>query len=785
MVPKQVRERVEALRAQIEHHNYRYYVLDDPEILDVEYDRLFRELVDLETRYESLITPDSPTQRVGATPRSSLETVKHRVPMLSIESTYLPAKVEAFDNDCRKKLGVEEIEYSCELKFDGLAVTLTYINGLFVQGATRGDGETGEDVTANLRTIHAIPLKLPVTPALFEVRGEVLMRKKDFVALNERQRERGEKIFMNPRNASAGFLRQVDPKITAERPLTFFSYGVGAVKGAKLPNTQTAVMDQLEEWRLPVTKERRKVLGVSGLLEFHRTIAKKRATLPFDIDGVVYKVNRFDWQEQLGFRYRDPHFALAHKFRPEEATTDLLDIEVQVGRTGAITPVARLDPVLVGGTKVSNATLHNEGEIRKKDLWRRDTVLVRRAGDVIPEVIEVAREGPREERDYFYMPGYCPICHSKIEKVRKEVRLKTKSHQVEQSAYQCMGGLNCAAQRKYAILHFASRYAMNIDGLGEKIVDQLLESHLVANPADLYSLKDKAESLVSLERMGDLSAAKLIAEIETSKTQPLWRLINALGIPNVGESTAKELARSLGKLSTIRQAMEELLSFVPDVGRDVAHSLETFFRQSANAEVLDRLVAAGIYPSDQKDISRQFANNVSMAGILEYCQIQKVGKKGAKVLGDRYRFLHDLIQADESELSKIEDLPHAAVSGIREFTSNKEKRDRLLALESQLLEFGVHWTTREAGAVQSDQIGRFAGKVLVLTGTLSSVTREEAKARIEVEGGKVTGSVSKKTDYVVAGSEPGSKYDDALRLGVRILTENEFLEILQARARRR
>lgn len=664
-----VAQRAAMLRRELEEHNYRYYVQDDPVITDAEYDKLFHELVALETAHPELFTADSPTQRVGAKPAAALDEVTHRVPMLSLANAFDDEDAASFDRRCREGLGLAEIEYACEPKFDGLAITLTYEKGIFVQGATRGDGAVGEDVTANIRTIRSVPLRLSIDAPLLEVRGEVLMLKKDFASLNERQAAKGEKLFVNPRNASAGALRQLDPKMTAERPLTFFAYGMGAVEGVTLPDNHGALMDQLAAWRFPVTKDRAVVRGVAGLLDYYRRIGAVRADLPFEIDGVVYKINRFDLQQKLGFVSRAPRFAVAHKFPAEEATTELLDIEVQVGRTGAITPVARLKPVFVGGTTVSNATLHNEDEIRRKDLKIGDTVVVRRAGDVIPEVAAVIyAKRPANIRE-FVMPTQCPECASAI------VRLEGET------VARCSGGLFCPAQRKQALLHFAQRKAVDIEGLGDKLVEQMVDANLVRTPADIYRLG--LQALAGLERMAEKSAANLVAAIEKSKKTTLPRFLFGMGIRHVGEATARDLANHFGGMDAIMAADQAALLEVPDVGPVVAESIWRFFQEPHNREVVEQLRACG-----------------------------------------------------------------------------------------------VAWP--EGPPAEKPTSGPFAGKVVVLTGTLSSMSRDDAKARIEALGGKVTGSVSKKTDLVVAGTEAGSKLEKAQELGIAVWDEAEFLRHLQA-----
>ncbi|HEY0335871.1 MAG TPA: NAD-dependent DNA ligase LigA, partial [Burkholderiales bacterium] len=512
------------------HHNYQYYALDEPLISDAQYDVLFRELQALEAQYPELVTSDSPTQRIGAQPQTAFGQLKHRLPMLSLSNAFETEEVSAFDRRVREALGVEEVEYAAEPKFDGLAISLTYSDGVFVRGATRGDGYTGEDVTANLRTIRAIPLRLSAAkaPALLEVRGEVLMLKRDFEAMNASQRAKGEREFVNPRNAAAGTLRQLDARITASRRLTFYAYGLGAAEGAPQLMRHSEVLDFLAGNRFRVAAERDVVTGVQGLLTYYQGIGEQRARLAYDIDGVVYKVNALAAQERLGYVARAPRFAIAHKFAAEEAISQVVSIEVQVGRTGALTPVARLNPVFVGGVTVSSATLHNLDQVRAKDVRMGDTVIVRRAGDVIPEVVRVITEQRPADAREFQMPAQCPVCNSAVERIESE------------AVFRCTGGLYCAAQRKQAILHYASRRAMDIEGLGEKLVDQLVESALVRTPADLYRLD--VASLAGLERMADKSATNVVAAIEKSKHRTLARLIYALGMHHVGEEVAKILA---------------------------------------------------------------------------------------------------------------------------------------------------------------------------------------------------------------------------------------------------
>ncbi|MDO8350905.1 MAG: NAD-dependent DNA ligase LigA, partial [Gallionella sp.] len=562
--------RVAQLRAEIERHNRLYYVLDEPTIPDAEYDQLFRELQSLEAQHPELLTLDSPTQRVGGAPLKYFAEVQHRTPMLSLNNAFSEEEVRAFDTRIREALGVAVVEYAVELKFDGLAVSLTYRNGVFAQGATRGDGSTGEEVTENLRTVRAIPLRLHDAAgadllADVEVRGEVLMFNQDFNKLNAQQRANGDKEFVNPRNAAAGSLRQLDSRITAARHLSFFAYGVGLCEGLVLPGQHDCQMALLQQWGFPVAAQRRVVRGVDGLLNFYREMGEQRAALPFAIDGVVYKVNDLALQQRLGFVSRAPRFAIAHKFPAEEAMTTLLDIDVQVGRTGALTPVARLVPVFVGGVTVTNATLHNEDEIRRKDVRIGDTVIVRRAGDVIPEVARVVLERRPADVREFVMPALCPVCGSHVARA------------VDEAAWRCTGGLFCPAQRKQALLHFAGRRAMNIDGLGDKLVEQLVDVNLVNTPADLYKLGMSA--LAGMERMGEKSALNLLDAIAHSKHTTLARFIFALGIRNVGEATARDMARHFGTLDKLLAADAVGLQLVRDFGPVVAQSLVDFFAE--------------------------------------------------------------------------------------------------------------------------------------------------------------------------------------------------------------
>jgi DNA ligase (NAD+) len=684
MSPTDPAARAAELRAALHRHAHLYYVLDAPEIPDAEYDRLFRELQDIEAAHPDLLMPDSPTQRVLGKVLEGFEPVRHAVPMLSIrtETDTEASGALAFDARVRRELELAEsdapVEYAAELKFDGLAINLRYEHGVLVQAATRGDGETGEDVTQNIRTIGQIPLRLIGSEAaVLEVRGEVYMRRDDFEALNEAQRAKGEKTYVNPRNTAAGAVRQLDPAVTASRPLSFFAYGLGEVQGWEVPATHAALLDALQAMGVPVCADRAVVQGADGLVAFHRAMGEKRDALPFDIDGVVYKVNARALQQRLGFVSREPRWAVAHKYPAQEQMTVLRDIDIQVGRTGKLTPVAKLEPVFVGGTTVSNATLHNEDETRRKDVRIGDTVIVRRAGDVIPEVVGVVLE--RRPADvgepfdlYKRLGGRCPVCGSDIAREEGEVD------------WRCSGGLFCPAQRKQAILHFAQRRALDIEGLGDKLVDQLVDAGIVRTLPELYTLG--LAKLSALERMGEKSAANLLAGLEKSKHTTLARFLYGLGIRHVGETTAKDLARHFGGIDRVMEASVEQLLEVNDVGPVVAQSIRTFFDQPHNREVVEQLRAVGVRWDE-----------------------------------------HDGHRPDAAALP-------------------------------------------------------LAGKTLVLTGTLPTLSRDEAKDLIEAAGGKVSGSVSKKTHYVIAGEEAGSKLDKARELGVTVLDEAGLRALLDGGA---
>ena len=662
-------KKITTLRQQLNHHSYQYYVLDDPEIPDVEYDRLYRELQSLEQAFPDLITSDSPTQRVGDQPLDHFDQVKHEIPMLSLDNVFDEDELSAFYKRIQNRLEIDgSIEFAAEPKLDGLAVSLLYKDGVLVRAGTRGDGTIGEDITQNVRTIHSIPLRLigKKVPEVLEVRGEVFMPKAGFEELNRKAKENDEKVFANPRNAAAGSLRQLDPKITATRPLAMYCYSVGKVEGMSAFKTHSDMLDSLQNLGLPLCKERNVVSDVAGCLDYFNQLSQRRDALPYEIDGIVYKVNNLSWQKELGFVAKAPRWAIAHKFPAQEEITTVNDIEFQVGRTGAITPVARLEPVFVGGVTVSNATLHNMDEVERKDVRVGDQVIIRRAGDVIPEVVRVVPGSRKKDARKVKMLKHCPVCGSDIE--QKE----------DEAVARCSGGLFCQAQRKESIKHFASRKAMDVDGLGDKLVEQLVDEKLIDHVDDLYHLT--VASVAGLERMGDKSAQNLVDALEKSKQTTLNRFIYALGIREVGEATAQVLADHFGSLESVIAADEEQLQSAQDVGPVVAYHIHNFFRQKHNMEIIEKLKQAGIHWPDQEPV---------------------------------------------------------------------EEKEQTLA-----------------------------GQTFVITGTLSSMSRDDAKKALQAKGAKVAGSVSKKTSYVIVGDNPGSKASKAEALGVEILDEESLVGLL-------
>lgn len=774
--------RILELRAELDQHNYRYYVLDEPSIPDAEYDRLFRELQSLEAAHPELVTADSPTQRVGGAALSAFGEVRHEVPMLSLGNAFEEDDLRAFDRSVQSGLGLQggdlfgggaEVEYSCEPKLDGLAVSLLYENGQLVRGATRGDGSTGEDISSNVRTIRNVPLRLQGSgwPALLEVRGEVFMPKAGFEELNARQAEAGGKTFANPRNAAAGSLRQLDPKITASRPLEFCCYGIGQVSG-ELPATQVGMLERLKSWGIPISRELKLARGIEACLAYYRDIGERRLELPYDIDGVVFKVNTIEDQQQLGFRARTPHWAIAHKFPAMEELTELLDVEFQVGRTGAVTPVARLKPVKVAGVMVANATLHNMDEVARLGLMIGDTVIIRRAGDVIPQVMQVVIERRPADARPVHVPEQCPVCGSAVERTQLVKRNKGRESVSDGSIYRCVGRLACAAQLKQAIIHFVSRRALDIEGLGDKIVEQLVDTGLVASPADLFVLT--YEQVVALEGFADLSTRNLLAAIAESKKPTLARFIYALGIPDVGEETAKLLARALGSLSRIEHALPEVLTWLPDVGGEVAHEIHSFFEDAHNRSVIDQLLARGIELQEEGELHAEFAACTTLAGFIDKLGIPFIAATGAEKLAARFGSLDGIIGADWLDLRQVERLNEKAARSLREFFDQPANTEQARRVEAQLRAFGMHWES-EKKVVEGLPL---AGQTWVLTGSLEVMSRDIAKDKLEGLGAKVAGSVSAKTTCVVAGPGAGSKLAKANELGVRVLDEAQFVALL-------
>lgn len=829
-------EQVRQLRRRIEDANYRYHVLDDPDIPDAEFDRLLRELEALESRYPELQTPDSPTRTVGQRPDGGFPEVRHALPMLSLNNAFQNpeapddaddrlrfAEVADFERRIERELGVRDPLFSVEPKLDGLAISLRYEHGVFVQGATRGDGSVGEDVTANLRQVRAVPLRLretgPTPPPVLEVRGEIYMPRKAFEQWNAAALERGEKLLANPRNGAAGSLRQLDPAVTRRRPLAFFAYGIGDVHGLELPASHSQTLQLLRELGFPVAPEVDTARGFDGLIAYYRRIGAQRDALPYDIDGVVYKLDDYAQQQLMGFVSRAPRWAIAHKFPAQEQATLLRAIEVQIGRTGAVTPVARLEPVQVAGVTVTNATLHNADQIARLDVREGDTVIVRRAGDVIPEIVRVIPDKRPADARPWSMPTQCPVCGSEL--VQEEGAV----------AWRCSGGLACPAQRKEAVRHFASRRAMDIEGLGERQAEALVEFGFVHSPADLYTLdvadlvrmklamdhattaglllavgqskgalklSPAAQALldaqddegtdaawrqarflrehVQVEPGGPLAtrwAENLIAGIDASRNTTLPRFLFALGIPQLGESTAKSLASWLGSLDMIRRTPAMLLQALPDIGQEVARSIATFFEQPGNAAVIDALLAAGIRFSDNAPPSSQLHGRMDLAHLLGTLPVKQLGGKSAERLAETYGSLEALLAAGPSGWVGA----GASSAGAENLARHLADPAALKALQDA--EQVRRELLRLAPAQQARDHGPLQGKSVVLTGTLGSMTRDQAKEKLEALGAKAVGSVSSKTDLVIAGEAAGSKLTKAQQLGIEIWDEDALLAFLQ------
>ncbi|SCZ41220.1 MULTISPECIES: NAD-dependent DNA ligase LigA [unclassified Pseudomonas] len=775
-----VETRIQQLRTELDQHNYRYHVLDEPSIPDAEYDRLFHELKALEEQHPELVTSDSPTQRVGSMALSAFSQVRHEIPMLSLGNAFDETTMREFDRRVTEGLdlpmgdllgGGAAVEYSCEPKLDGLAVSLLYQDGLLVRGATRGDGTTGEDISVNVRTVRNIPLKLQGSgwPPLLEVRGEVYMSKAGFERLNATQLEAGGKTFANPRNAAAGSLRQLDSKITANRPLEFCCYGIGQVT-TDIADTHIGNLKQLKAWGLPISRELKLAHGIDECLDYYRDIGERRNALPYEIDGVVFKVNSIASQRELGFRAREPRWAIAHKFPASEELTELLDVEFQVGRTGAVTPVARLKPVKVAGVTVANATLHNMDEVARLGLMIGDTVIIRRAGDVIPQVVQVITERRPEHARPVAIPQQCPVCGSHVERTQLIKRSKGRETISEGAVYRCVGRLACGAQLKQAIIHFVSRRAMDIEGLGEKSVEQLVDEGLVGSPADLYALT--FEQVVDLEGFAELSSKNLLAAIVDSKKPSLARFIYALGIPDVGEETAKVLARSLGSLERVQAALPQVLTYLPDVGLEVAHEIHSFFEDPHNRQVIKDLLRHGLEIQDQGELGAEFSASTTLGGFLDKLDIPSVGPGGAQKLADKFGSLEAVMNADWLDMRQA--LPEKQANAVREFFANASNRQQAEAAERQLRDFGMHWQSEKKVVEGLPE----AGHTWVLTGSLELMSRDVAKDKLESLGAKVAGSVSAKTHCVVAGPGAGSKLTKANELGLKVLDEEAFVAFL-------
>jgi DNA ligase (NAD+) len=779
------RVRAAELRERIEQANYCYHVLDEPEITDAEYDALMRELEALELAHPELATPDSPTRRVGARAHGGFAEVRHALPMLSLGNAFEQEgdtererfrEIAEFERRVEQTLDRREPVFSVEPKLDGLAISLRYEQGAFVQGATRGDGETGEDVTANLRTVRAIPLRLRGTgwPGVLEVRGEVIMLRKDFEAFNDYARTHGEKPLANPRNGAAGSLRQLDPAITAKRRLSFFAYAVGVVEGGELPATHSQTLACLRKWGFPVSPEADVARGFDGLIAYYKRIGARRDALPYDIDGVVYKLDDYEGQREMGFVSRAPRWAIAHKFPAQEQSTQVEAIEIQIGRTGAATPVARLTPVQVAGVTVTNATLHNADQIARLDVRVGDTVIVRRAGDVIPEVVRVQTEHRPAATHPWTMPALCPVCGSAL--MREE----------GEAAWRCSGGLVCPAQRKEALIHFASRRAMDIEGLGSRFVDALVELDMVRTPADLYGLTierfvamkqtiDEREGTtpetVKAGKIATKWAENLVEGIDASRRTTLPRFLFALGIMHIGESTARTLATWLGSLDMVRSMPAAVLRALPDIGEEVASSIAGFFAQEGNQRVVDALLAAGITFADETPPSPRLREKLGLAALLDHAKVSKLGPKSTQLLVEHFPTLDRLIAAGEAQWI-THGLPQAAASNLAAFLADETGlaplRDAEAAIQRLL-----------AAVPQADvSAAPLEGQTVVLTGTLPTLSRDEAKQRLEALGAKVAGSVSKKTSFVVAGEAAGSKLDKAQELGVPVWDEAQLLALL-------
>lgn len=753
-------ERLETLRETIEYHNYCYYVLDAPRISDADYDALMRELQAIEAAYPDLLTPDSPSQRVGARPLAAFDEFTHGQPMLSLGNVFSDDELYAFDRRVRDRLDAGQVTYIGEPKLDGLSVNLRYENGRLTVGATRGDGRVGEAITENLRTVRTIPLRLQGRgwPDVLEVRGEVVIRLEDFQALNEARLSEGLNPFANPRNAAAGSLRQLDPRIAARRPLTFFTFGVGETS-TPIAGTHWQILAALHEWGFRTSEHVARLQGPDDCLAYYQRLVDWRDQLDYEIDGVVYKVDDLAAREQLGFTAREPRWATAHKLPAREATTVVEAIQPSVGRTGQITPIAKLRPVEVGGVTVSRASLHNLDQVRIKDVREGDTVMVRRAGDVIPEIVGVNHDARPADAEPWEMPSHCPVCGSEVIRPEGEVD------------YRCVGSFQCPAQLRESVRHFASRSGLDIEGLGDKVAEQLVATGTVTELADIFPLT--RERLLALEGFADLSADNLVRAIAARREMPLDRLLYAIGVPGVGTDTARLLAQEMGDLDYIRRADPVLLALVRGIGYAMGEEIRAFFADESNAGGLDRLLDVADV-AEQAGFSKGYVDSITAANILASLGLPHVGPKRAGELAQRVTYLAELAELPVGELP----VGGAKANELRDALA--ELAPRLKAMDELLLDKHIHWQSERSRArIQGAEAAQdLAGMSFVLTGQLEGMTRDEAKAAVESRGGRVTGSVSSKTDYVVAGESPGSKRDKAASLGVTILDEAGFRELV-------
>tara|TARA_B100000700_G_scaffold91145_2_gene102750 strand:- start:7111 stop:9468 length:2358 start_codon:yes stop_codon:yes gene_type:complete len=775
----QIRDEVAQLRAALDDANYRYYVLDEPQLTDADYDLKLRRLQEIEAEYPALVTPDSPTQRVGAAPADGFPEVTHDVPMLSLNNAFDEEELADFVRRVADRLEVtpESLSFCCEPKLDGAAVSLVFEHGELTRGVTRGDGRTGEGITSNLKTLKSIPLRLRGNewPERLEVRGEVTMRHADFEAMNDKAREEGSKVFANPRNAAAGSLRQLDPRITDKRPLEFSAYQLvqGTVSLADIDTpTHSEQMALLRDWGFRVSPELEVVRGAEGIIDYCRRLGEKRDGLGYDIDGAVIKVDALRAQRELGFVARAPRWAIAFKFPAQEQVTTLEDVEFQVGRTGAITPVARLAPVSVAGVTVSNATLHNADEIKRLKVKKGDRVIVRRAGDVIPQIVGVAESLSGED---IVFPKTCKECGSHVERVVLYARLKNRTIEKPGSVYRCVGRLVCPAQLKEAIKHYVSRNALDIEGVGERLVNRLVDMGKLTSPADLYRLD--FEFLKAMEGYGELSAKNILSAIKSSRNVSLDRFVFALGIPGVGLENARVIVRALGSLERIRVVYPEVLRFIPDIGRTVAESVAEFFSDEHNLSVLDDLISIGVPERVNSDVGKELYLNVSMESFIHFMEFDGVGKKAESEIASKFSTAGEFFNAFAAgSLKERLNVPNKAFSGIEEKLVDEVFVSKFYEVEKQLFDFGCHWS--DSVEVEADEELSLSGQTWVVTGVLPSMTRDEATDFLESHGAKVTKSVSKKTDYVLCGENAGSKRGKAESLGVSIVTEDEMKRMI-------